>query len=215
VLCFRSQSTTYSRSASCRSRNSASCRVSSSRGAGDIPVVDDATVLPPPPTGSQYAWRRSWAGAGANSSGSAGNGGTGGRLCVLRSTCRPALVSCMHAVPVTGYSPDVAAACVGVVVVTGAGVRRQQCCAAAAGALAACAWLQLCHTRTLFWRLCHCHFQVDSSSSSSSSRPNLFSSALLSCLRASSRRQPSTFSLSPSQQLACCCAVQSCTRSAT
>uniref|UniRef100_A0A383W3Z7 Uncharacterized protein n=1 Tax=Tetradesmus obliquus TaxID=3088 RepID=A0A383W3Z7_TETOB len=79
VLCFRSHATVNNRSTTCSSRgSSASCRVSSSRGAGDIPVVNDATVLPPPPTGSQYAWRRSWAGAGANSSGSAGNGGRGG-----------------------------------------------------------------------------------------------------------------------------------------
>jgi hypothetical protein len=76
VLCLYAQAPVYSHAAkSSSSRSSVSCRVS--RGAGDLPVVEDATVLPPPPTGSQYAWRRSWAGAGANSSGSAGNGGAG------------------------------------------------------------------------------------------------------------------------------------------
>lgn len=56
------------------------CRASASAageggGGGKLPVVE-GIPLPPPATGSQYAWRRSWGGSGA-SSGSGGGGGSG------------------------------------------------------------------------------------------------------------------------------------------
>jgi hypothetical protein len=62
---------------SARPRGSYTCSASVSGDASNLPVVDDATVLPPPATGSQYAWRRSWGGFSA-SSGSGGGGGSSG-----------------------------------------------------------------------------------------------------------------------------------------
>lgn len=46
-----------------------------------MPVVNDALVLPPPATGSQYAWKRNWGGSSSPGGGGDDGGGGGGERC--------------------------------------------------------------------------------------------------------------------------------------